>query len=879
MTPPRLATRCLERCLPPEVADPLLGDLEEAFEEVRIRRGLLVARLWYWHQAALLGLARRRVIAPPSATAERPLREAPMADVLAEVRGAVRLLRRRPGFTALAVVTLGLGLGATTGVFTIVHGVLLRPLPYPDPERLVRVYETAPPAQGGELRSVAIPTLARWNSGVRAFDGIALYGPESFALTGGERPEQIRGATATASLFSILAAVPMLGRVFGPDEERPGGPLVVVLGHRLWQERFGSHPDVIGRLLRLDREPFTIIGVMPPGFAYPAAAELWVPIGTDHEYDAVAARHMSAIARIARDQTIGSAADDLLRVERELAREDPGHYADHGVRLVSLADQLVGDARPAIQVLAGAVVLVLVLGCVNAASLLLAGAATRRREIALRLALGARRGAVVRRLLIEALLLFGMAGVVGLGLAALIVRGVHGLGGATIPRADAIQVDWRVAAFALGLALVTGLLSGLLPALQASAAAPHSALTEGGRGASGGRRSHRARATLIAVETALTAMLLVGAGLLIRSLQRLSAVDAGLPVERVLTFSLSPTLADGAEPAQVTGFFDRVRDQIAAVPGVRAVALASRLPLSGADHSNGFRLAGESVDGPSPHSAQDRAVSPGYFAAMGIPVLRGREFTRSDGPGTAPVIVINQAFAQRYFPGADPLGQRVRPSRAGGFDREVVGVVGDTRQFGLDVPAEPEFYLSHGQDPWPFMNVAVRTAVEPRRLLAQVEEAVWTIDPVLPLATVRTMEETATAGSARRRLAALSLAGFAVLAYLLAAVGLYGVIAHTVTQRTPELGVRMALGATAPALAAMVIRGGLRLVAIGALAGLAAAVPLSAGLRNLLFGVDRTDPTTYFTIAVLLGAVGVGASLAPAWRAMRVDPVRAIRAE
>lgn len=881
MTPPRLASRLIAWCLPPEISEPLLGDLEEWYEVEREQHGPARARLRFWWEALRVVLSRRRIVAGLRASqTSHPARGDPfMTQLFADLSHAVRLLRRRPGFAALAVLTLALGLGAATGVFSIVNGVLLKSLPYPDPDRLVRIFETAPPAQGGDLRSIAIPTLAAWRTGLRQFEGVALYGPESFDISGGERPDQIQGATATRSLFTVLGATPRLGRLFTDDEERPGGPLVAVLSHRLWRERFGGDDAIVGRPVRLNRRLFTVIGVMPPGFAYPADAMLWVSIGTDHEYDAVGARHLSAIGRIKPQQTLGSATADLLTVEHRLAQSDPKHYADRGIRLIPLQERLVGGVKPALLILAGAVTLVLLITCVNVANLLLARAAARRREIALRLALGAARSRLVRQLLTESLLLFALAGALGLGLAALIVRAVHSLGSEVLPRVASVQLDGQVVVFALALAAATGLLSGLLPALQASSPVPASALSEGGRSATGGPRSHRVRSGLIIVETAFTAMLLVGAGLLVRSMQRLSDVDAGFATGNLLTFGLSlPSVAD-PDPASVVTFFERVRERIAAVPGVHGVAMTSRLPLSGADHSNSFHLAGEPSGGASEHSAQDRAVSPGYFAGIGIAVVRGREFTAQDGGGAPPVIMINESFARRYLGNREPIGQRVSPTRAGSLEREVVGVARDSRQFGLDAPAEPEFYIPHAQDPWPFLNVAIRVAGDPLRILPQVQEAVWSLDRELPLSGVRTMEQMTAESAAQRRLATLVLSAFAAMAYLLAAIGLYGVISHAVTQRTTEIGVRIALGATGRNVTRLVVGSGLRLVGVGALIGLAAAVPLSHGLRGMLFGVTRTDPVTYLAIALLLPLVAVCASIVPARRAMRIDPVAAMRGD
>ncbi|HKP28613.1 MAG TPA: ABC transporter permease, partial [Gemmatimonadales bacterium] len=412
--------------------------------------------------------------------------------------------------------------------------------------------------------------------------------------------------------------------------------------------------------------------------------------------------------------------------------------------------------------------------------------------------------------------------------------------------------------------------------LQGSSTTPRAALSDGARG-TGGPRSERARAVLIVAETGLTAMLLVGAGLMLRSMQRLNDVDPGFQTAQLLTFGLALPSGSRQGPEAAARYFDQVRERLGSVSGVRAVAMTSRLPLSGEDHSNTFHLPGEETG--TNRSAQDRAVSPGYFAAMGIPLLRGREFGAGDRAGSQPVVIVNTSFARRYFPGVDPVGRMMRPTRAGNVEREIIGVVGDSRQFAIDLEAEPEFYLVHAQDPWPWLQVAVRTTADPRLALRPIEDAVWSLDPEMPLARVRTMDEMSAEGAARRRIAAICLSAFALMANLLAAIGLYGVISHAVTQRTGEFGIRMALGASAGGIARLVLGRGVRLVCLGALLGLSAAIPLSTGLRGMLYGVTRTDPATYVIIAVLLPAVGIVAALVPAWRAMRIAPLAAMREE
>jgi putative ABC transport system permease protein len=797
--------------------------------------------------------------------------------VLTDLRLALRSLARRPASNILPLFSLVLGIGTATGVFSIVHAVLLRPLPYPDPDRLVRVFEVSTPAQGSELRSIAIPTLADWRRDVHLFDGLALYGPATFDLAGGDNAEQVDGAVTSASFFHVLGVSPLWGRSFTGEEERPGSLPVALLGYGLWQRRFGASKDILGRTVRLNRRSFTVIGVMPPRFAFPAGAELWAPLSIDEEYGARGARHMSGLARLKPDVSLESATKDLLAAERELATRYPENYAERGVRLIPLEERVVGGVRPALLVLSGAVVLVLLIACVNVANLLLTRAAARRHEMAIALAVGASRLRLVRQMVCEALLLFVTSGVLGLVLAAAVVETVRRLSADVLPRAETVELNWPVAVFAALIAVATGVVSGLVPAWQASSVQPAPSLLEGRRGATGGRSTGRLRDGLILAETALAAMLLLGAGLLVRSLQQLNHVDPGLSVANVLTFDLSapPGVAKGRDT--VVEFFRTVRGQVAAIPGVLGVGFASRLPLSGADHSNGFKLEGEAADPGRERSAQDRAVSPGYFRALGIPVLRGREFTDADSATSPPVIVVNAAFARQYLR-SDAIGQRVVPSRAGGVPREVVGIVGDTRQFGLDAPVAPEFYLPHSQDPWPFLSIAVRTSGDPMTVLPQLRSMVATFDPELPLRRVRTMEQMTSDEGLQRRVVTVVLGVFAVVAYVLAAVGLYGVVALAVAARTSEIGIRVALGASRRHVIGLVIGRGVALAAVGVAGGLAAAMPLTIWLRDFLFGVTESDPVTLVAVGLLVPAIALLAAIVPTRRALAIDPVRAIQA-
>lgn len=799
-----------------------------------------------------------------------------VAEVAFDLRYALRALSRRPAYTAAMIITLALGMGAATGVFSIVNGVLLRSLPYPDPHELTRIYETT---QSGELRSIAIPTLGDWRRTIRSFDAIALYGPTSFDYSDATRAEKLQGANASAALFSILGVRPMLGRAFLPSEDLPGAATVVLLSHRTWLRLFNGDSSVVGRSITIDRQPMTVVGVMPAGFAYPVGAEIWSPIGADAEYEARAARHMAAIGRLRDGVTFEQATRELLRQEHALAQVYPAIYEGRGIRLIPLDERIVGEVRPAILMLGGAVLLVLIVACANVANLLLARAASRQRELAVRTALGGSRGRIARQVFMESLVVFMLAGGVGVALALALVQIARGLPPDVLPRATEIDIDGAVLLFAIVASGMTASLFGLLPALQAARTAPNDALTDGSRGSTGGRRKGRARASLIVAEAAIAALLLVGAGLLVRSLQELNRVDPGFPADRVATFNVSAPSAMASDPRATVEFFRALRERLAAMPGVAGIAMASRLPLSGEDHSNGFRLPSDPSDKLHDRSAQDRAVSPGYFKAMGIRVVAGREFTESDGVNSAPVAMVNRAFADRYFPGVDPIGQRFTPSRAGGVSRQIVGVVADTRQFGLDEAALPEFYIVHAQDPWPFLNVAVRAAGNPSSLLPGIRQVIREIDPQLPVGNVRTIASMAADAGARRRLIATILGAFGIAAYLLAAVGLYGVISYAVAEETPSLGIRMALGAQRSQIARMVLQRALALAGLGVAVGLVASVPLTRFLRGLLYGIGEGDPVTYVGVAILLPLVAVLAAALPARRAMRIDPARAMRAE
>ena len=799
-----------------------------------------------------------------------------MDSLFQDIRFAVRTLRSSPTFTLAVVATLALGIGANTAIFSVVNTVLLRPLPYPEPDRLVRIFET-PPGRPDDLRSIAHPTLNDWTN-LRSFEGIALYGPTSLTFASNGRPRQVSGASISQSFFAILRAKPAHGRAFTPEEYRPGGPRAVVLSDALWRDQFGADPQILERSLLLDGESFRVVGVMAPAPAFPPGAAFWTTTGLDAEYDARSARHLSALGRLAPGASPATATQELETVERRLAERFPKQYSGYGIRVMELRERIVGAAGTPLLVLFAAVGTILLIACANVSNLVLARATGRGREFAIRTAIGATGGRVRQQVIVESLVLAAAGATVGVLAASWALDVFRVLAADSVPRAAEISLDGRVLAVTAALTVLTALLVGLIPLSRILADDLHTQLKEGGRQQTATRGHARLRSGLVAGQTAMAVMLLAAAGLLIRSLDRLSSVDSGVETEGVLSFNVALLPARAENTAYVVSFFRELRERLAAVPGVASVGLASRVPLSGDDHSNSFRLMAEVPVPGRERSAQDRAVSPGYFRTLGIPV-RGRDFTEADGPRGLPVVIVNQTFARRYFPEVDPIGQQFIPSRAGNVPRVIVGVAGDTRQFGLDTPAEPEFYIPHAQDPWPWLSVLVRSTIEPRGLVPALEQAVWSLDPDLPLTAVRTMNEMRLATLAGRRLNTLLLSIFAAVALALAVVGTYAVMAYVVAERTHEVGIRLALGARPAEVLRLVAGRGLRVGALGAILGLGGALAAGQALRRLLFGVSATDPITLGAVALVIGAAVLVASYLPARRAARVDPIITLRAE
>jgi putative ABC transport system permease protein len=799
--------------------------------------------------------------------------------MLGDLRYAARMLAKSPGFTVVAVLSLALGMGANTAIFSVVNSVLLDGLPFRDAGRLALLYERSPREDEND---VGAATFLDWRGRVRSFEGLAAWTVLDYAVSGDAEPQSVLSARVSAGLFGVLGVAPALGRGFDPQEEQLGRERVVVLSHGLWSQRFGADPAVIGRGLRLDGEPYTIVGVMPRGFAFPdQTARLWTPLAFKPAETAYRTRRQfSVIGRLAPGATVAQADAELDGIARGLAAQYPDSHRGWSASVVPAHQVVVGSSRRPLLVLLGAVGFVLLIACANVGSLLLARANARQREIAVRVALGASRGRLLRQLLVESLLLATAGG----GLGALLAVWSEELLAALLPehwpRFGSLGVNATVLGFTAALALATTLAAGLAPALEACRAPLGASLkTEGGRAtATAGQR--RLRRLLVVSEVALAVVLLVGAGLMVRTLYRLQRVDPGFDPERLLAATLY--LPDNRYPRdpQQTAFFSDLLGRVRSLPGVVAAGAVTTLPMSrvGIDHDVPVGVVGRVLSDDQGPQADLRIASPGYFGALGVPLLRGRDFTEADREQAPLVAIVNRTFADRLLPGEDPVGQQVRWGRSGRVV-QIVGVVGAVRHRGLADRPRPELYVPYRQLQYGSMTLVVRTAGDPAAVAAALKDQVYALDPGQPLTALATMNTLLADSVAGRRSQMLLLGAFAALALALAAVGIYGVVSHAVGQRTREIGIRIALGARAWDVLRLVLHDGLGLVSLGLGLGLAAALGLAGALDDLLFDVSPRDPLTLAAVAALLLGVALAACGLPARRASRVDPVRALRYE
>ena len=814
-----------------------------------------------------------------------------MDTLLQDIRYSLRRLAKSPAFSAIVVLTLALGIGANTAIFSAVNAILLRPLPYHQPEQLVTIQHLYPSL---DLEApVSAPGFRDYQERGRSFSSMAVETGWAANLTGEGDPVRLQGARVTGRFFGTLEVPALHGRTLQPGEDAEGRQHVVVLSHALWQRLFGSDPGVVGRTLQLNGESYQVVGVMPREFRdfFNRNVELWAPLVfrpdqlTDENRTS---EFLNLTARMRDGVTLPDAAAEVRSIGLQLQQQYPDTYApDWGLGVKALGDLATGNIRPALLVLLGAVGFVLLIACANVANLLLSRAAARGKEIAIRSALGASRDRLVRQLLTESALLSLTGGLVGLLLAYWGVRALVAINAGNLPRADEIRVDGAVALFTLGVSLVAGFLFGLAPALHAARPDLQATLKEGGRGATGDRGSHALRRMLVVAQTALALTLLTGAGLLIKSFARLQGVDPGFAPERLLTFNLALPPARYAADSQQVALFDRVLPALAAVPGVESVGATSVMPFGGNWSTASFEIEGYTTPEDQPGPWGDiRIVSPGFFETMRIPVRRGRVLGEQDREGSPLVAVIDEEFVRRYWPNEDPLGKRFTfGPPEGAVDTtarewiEVVGVVGHTAHEGLDAERRLQLYLSHRQAPQPFMAVAVRTAGHPERAVNPLRQAVRSVDPDLPLSNVRTMEELIEQSVGQRKLSMMLLSLFSGIALMLASVGIYGVMSYSVTQRARELGVRIALGARRADVLRLVLRQGMTLAVLGIGIGLGTALVLTRVIESQLFGVRASDPVTFLSVAVLLGGTALAANLIPAVRAMRVDPAVVLREE
>jgi putative ABC transport system permease protein len=811
-----------------------------------------------------------------------------METLLQDLRYGVRVLLKSPGFTAVAVIALALGIGANTAIFSVVNSVMLRPLPYENPDRLVMVWEYNRP-RGRDRNVISPANFIDWREQNTVFEQMAAFVDFRTNLTGVEDPEELPVQAVTVNTFSMLGASPHLGRTFLPEDEKADGERTIILSQGLWRRRFGADPNIVGNQIALDGQSYTVIGVMPTGFQLfiqqdsfsGKQAEVWMPIRFTPNHRVRRGRSWRAIAQLKPGVTVAQAQEEMSAIAGRLEQQYSDFNSGWDVNIVPLREQIVGGIRQALLVLLGAVGFVLLIACGNVANLLLARAATRQKEMAIRAALGASRLRVVRQLLTESVLLSVLGGGLGLLLALWGVDALLALSPKNLLVVQSVSLDTSVLGFALGVSVLTGVIFGVVPAFIASRSDLNESLKEGGKSAASGERGHRVRSMFVVAEVALALVLLIGSGLMIKSFLRLQAVDAGFRPENLLTARvLLPGSKYGQDP-QVIGFFRQAVERLRSSPGVRSASAIAFLPFAGPGAGTSFAIVGRPDPPPSERPVTDvRVIEPDYFSTMGIPMLSGRTFNEGEATEARHVVVINEYMASRYFPGEDPIGKQVTINmKATNIPSEIIGVVGNVKHAGLDVETRSMAYWPHPELAYPFMTLVVRTEADPLLFAGSLQREIRAIDQDQPVADVRTMDAWIADSVSRARFSTLLLGIFAGLALILAAVGIYGVMSYSVTERTHEIGVRMALGARPGDVLRLVVRQGMTLAVLGVGIGLGAAAALTRVMSSLLFGVSVTDPVTFVAIPIVLVGVALAAAAVPARRASRVDPMVALRYE
>src|SRR5256885_924390 len=804
-----------------------------------------------------------------------------MNTLLYDLRYGIRMLLKNPGFTFAALITLALGIASSTAIFSVINGVLLHPLQYPDSEKIMVVLPTmrSTGAAGG---AVAPANYIDWAAQNDVFTAMSASRGEQFSLSDSDRPERVRGTMTTSNMFPLFGVAPMIGRTLLPSDEQPGHNHVVVLSSELWARRYSSDRNSIGRKISLNNEAHTVVGIMPPNYEPDGYGELWVPSAFGIPFKSYrphrdphpirGSNYLDVYARLKPGVTLEKARAEMDAIGRRLEQQYSDDNKDVGIRVTPLHENLVGGIRPVLLLLFAAVGFLLFIGCANIANLLLARAATRSREISIRAAMGASRVRLVRQLLTESVLLAVLGGILGAVLAAWAIPLLMAMAAPALRSFKEIGLNPQVLSFSLGVSVVTGILFGLVPAISSSTSNPAESLKQGEPGSTGG--GSRRRAFLIATEVGLSLILLIGAGLMIKSFANLTKVAPGFNHDRLLIFNIGAS-ARADEDAQLQ-FYQQVLQRVGAVPGVESAAAISRLPFSGGNSSRTFNRPGSTKQ----DQADIRIATSDYFRTMGIPLVRGRNFNEHDTKGSTPVTIINEQTAKDVFPGQDPIGQFVENFGPKNEKLQVVGVVGNVRHLALETAPRPELYQPLGQGMWPLVFVTVRTAAEnPLVLLPAVQEAVWRVNKSVPLGNPRSMNDMIARTLLQKKFTMLLLSIFAGAALLLAAIGLYGVISYSVAQRTRELGIRIALGAQRSDVLRLILRQGMTLVAAGVIFGIAASLGLMRLIASLLYGISASDPITFFLLSAALVFVAFIACWLPARRASDVDPIVALRAE
>jgi putative ABC transport system permease protein len=888
----QLATVKLEATREVEIVEELTQHLEDYYDELR-SEGASVEEAY---QATLAELRDRKLLAQQLRRVERQIKQEPMilgndwrknmiADFWQDIRYGARMLRKNYGFTLIAVVTLALGIGANTAIFSVVNSVLLRPLPYKDSDRLMRIRETKMP-QFPEF-SVSPGNFLGWKADNTVFERLVAMRFSAFNLTNTGDPERLRGMKVTEGFFSMLGVQPQIGRDFLPEEDQVGKNNVVILSHGLWQRRFGGDPQILNQTVTLDGQSYTVIGVMPAAFQFmDRTNELWTPMAfTVQQTQNYGGHSLAAVGQLKPGVTVEQARTEMVGIADKLATLHPEANTGWSVKISPMLEFMVRSIKPALLFLLGAVVFVLLIACANVANLLLGRATDRQKEIAIRTALGAGRWRIVRQLLTESVLLSLMGGLLGLLLAKWGLSVLLTFVPEDLPRMSDVSLDGRVLAFSAVITLLTGLIFGLIPALQTSKPNLNETMKEGGRGSTEGRRHQFIRNTLVVLEVASALVLLVGAGLMIKSFMRLQQVDIGFNPDKALAVSVPLPQTKYSKEDQQVAFFQQLLEKVRTLPGVETVGATSGVPLSRDDFVLAFKIQGQPELPPeASQSTNYYSISADYFKAMGIPLLRGRVFNERDIKDSLPVAVINETMAKKVFSDEDPIGKRIT------FDTqsdkpdwyEIVGIVGDVKHYGLDRATTLQTYEPYTQQTLSNMTLIARATGDPTSLSAAIRQEVLNLDKEQPISNISTLDKYVSTSVAQQQFSTQLFGVFAAVAMALACIGIYGVLSYSVTQRTHEIGIRLALGAQASDVLQMVIKQGLFLTIVGIVCGIGAAIALAKLLTDfssLLFDVKATDPATFAVIALLLLCVALLACYVPARRATKVDPMVALRGE